>query len=104
MAYEVSRRTGEIGLRMALGAQRSAVIRLIMARSMILVGSGVTLGLVAAMALGRLVQSLLFGVRSIDSVMLLLTAVVLLGVGAAAAYWPARRATRLDPIASLRHE
>jgi ABC-type antimicrobial peptide transport system permease subunit len=104
MAYEVSRRTGEIGLRMALGAQRSAVMRLIMARSTILVGSGITLGLLAAMALGRLVQSLLFGVRSTDPVMLLLTAVMLLAVGAAAAYWPARRATRLDPIASLRHE
>ena len=103
-AYEVSRRTSEIGLRMALGVQRSAVMRLILGRSMILVGGGVALGLGAAMGLARLVQSLLFGVRSTDPVMLFLTGLMLVAVGAAAAYWPTRRASGLDPIPSLRHE
>ena len=65
-AYEVSRRTGEIGLRIALGAQRRDVMRLMLSRSMILVGSGVAVGPGTTLGLARLVQSLLFGVRSTD--------------------------------------
>jgi predicted permease len=103
-AYEVSRRTAEIGVRIALGAQRSDVVRLVFGRSMALVASGVALGLGAAVALARLVENLLFGVRSTDAVTLLLSAAMLLGVGAAAAYAPARRAASLDPIASLKYE
>jgi hypothetical protein len=103
-AYEVSRRTAEIGVRIALGAQRRDVLRLVLGRSMALVGSGVALGLGGGVGLSRLVESLLFGVRGTDAVTLLLAAAMLLGVGAAAAYWPARRAASVDPITSLRYE
>ena len=103
-AYEVSRRTAEIGVRIALGAQRRDVLRLVLGRSMALVGSGVALGLGGGVGLSRLVESLLFGVRGTDMVTLLLAAAMLLGVGAAAAYWPARRAASVDPITSLRYE
>jgi predicted permease len=103
-AYEVSRRTSEIGVRLALGAQRTDVVRLFVGRSMILVTIGVVLGVGGAAALGRLVESLLFGVRSSDAVTFFASAALLLAVGAAAAYWPARRAARLNPIATLRTE
>ena len=103
-AYEVSRRTAEIGVRLALGAQRADVVRLIVGRSMILVTSGVVVGLGGAAALARLVQSLLFGVRSSDAVTFVGSATMLLTVAAAAAYWPARRAARLNPLATLRAE
>jgi predicted permease len=103
-AYEVSRRTTEIGVRLALGAQRIDVVRLFVGRSMILVTSGVVLGLGGAAALARLVESLLFGVRSSDSVTFVASAAMLLATGAAAAYWPAHRAAKLNPIAALRVE
>jgi predicted permease len=101
-AYEVTRRTAEIGIRLALGAQRKDVVRLIVGRSMILVTCGVLAGLGGAAALARLVESLLFGVRGSDAVTFVASAATLLTVGAAAAYWPARRAARLNPIATLR--
>jgi predicted permease len=103
-AYEVSRRTAEIGVRLALGAQRTDVVRLIVGRSMILVTSGVVIGLAGAAALARMVESLLFGVRGADAVTLGGSAARLLATGAVAAYWPARRAARLNPIATLRAE
>jgi ABC-type antimicrobial peptide transport system permease subunit len=103
-AYEVSRRTAEIGVRIALGAQRRDVLRLVLCGSMALVAIGVVLGLCTALAMARLVDSLLFGVRSTDAVTLFVVAALLLGVGAAAAYWLARRAARLDPTTSLRYE
>lgn len=101
-AYEVSRRAAEIGIRLALGAQRTDIVRLIVGRSMILVTSGVLIGLAAAGALMRLVENLLFGVRSSDAVTFAASAATLLTVGAAAAYWPARRAAQLNPVATLR--
>jgi ABC-type antimicrobial peptide transport system permease subunit len=103
-AYEVSRRTTEIGVRLALGAQRADVVRLVVGRSMLLVTSGVLIGLAGAAALGRMVESLVFGVRSSDAVTLVGSAMILLITGAAAAYWPARRAARLNPLATLRAE
>jgi predicted permease len=103
-AYDVSRRTAEIGVRVALGAQRTDVMRLIVGRSLLLAAIGVVIGLGGCAALGRLVESLLFGVRSSDAVTFVASAVLLLTVGAAAAYLPARRAARLNPIAALRTE
>jgi predicted permease len=103
-AYDVSRRTAEIGVRLALGAQRTDVVRLIVGRSMILLTSGVLVGLGGAAALARLVESLLFGVRSSDAVTLVAAAAMLLTIGASAAYWPARRAAQLNPLATLRAE
>jgi len=103
-AYEVSRRTAEIGVRLALGAQRTDVVRLIVGRSMTLVTSGVLIGLAGAAALARVVESLLFGVRSSDAVTFVASAAILLSTGALAAYWPARRAAQLNPIATLRAE
>jgi predicted lysophospholipase L1 biosynthesis ABC-type transport system permease subunit len=102
-AYEVSRRTAEIGIRIALGAQTKNVLRLVLGRSLALVGSGVALGLAGAVALARLIESLLFVVRGADPVTLATAAAMLLIVGAAAAFWPARKAARLDPVSSLKY-
>ena len=101
-AYEVSQRTAEIGVRLALGAQRGDVVRLVVRRSMILVVTGVAVGLAGSAALGRLVDSLLFGVRGTDPATFVTAAGLLLTTGALAAYWPARRASRLSPVQTLR--
>jgi predicted permease len=101
-AYEVSRRTAEIGIRIALGAQPVHVARMVLGRSMVVVASGVALGLGAAVALAGAVESLLFEVHRTDLVALALSAVMLLGVAAVAAYRPARRAASLDPVICLR--
>jgi predicted permease len=103
-AYEVSRRTAEIGLRIALGAQPADIRRAVLRSVLVLIGTGLVVGLGVALGLGRLVESLLFGVRSTDLVTLLLATVLLLCVGAGAAYLPARRAMTLDPMVALRCE
>jgi predicted permease len=103
-AYDVSRRTKEIGLRMALGAQRNEVVQSVVRGAVLLVGIGVVVGLGAAAALAQLLESLLFGVRSTDWPTFAGAAVLLIAIGAAAAYWPARRAARVDPMIALRVE
>ena len=103
-AYDVSKRTSEIGLRLALGAQPADVVRLVAGRSMALVVTGVAIGLVGASTLSRLLESLLFDVQGADALTLVLTAAMLLVVGLAAAFWPARRAARLNPLTTLRTE
>jgi predicted permease len=103
-AYDVSRRTAEIALRIALGAQRGDVIRSVVGGSVLLVTIGVAIGLGAAMALVRFVRSLLFGVEGADLATLTGTAAMLVAVGVMAAYWPARRAAAVDPIAALRRD
>lgn len=103
-AYEVSRRTAELGVRIALGAQPSNIVRLVMGRAILLVGYGVGLGIVASVALMRITERLVYGVRAMEPASLLLPALMLLAVGAAAAQWPARRAASVDPISALREQ
>jgi predicted permease len=104
VAYSVARRTREIGVRMALGAQRQDVLRLVVGEGARLAAVGVVLGIGASLAVTRLVSSLLFGVGANDPTTFLLVAAVLAGVALLASYLPARRAMRLDPNVALRAE
>jgi len=104
MSYNVSRRTNEIGVRMALGARAATVLGLIMRESMWLVVSGVAIGLLLAVAAGRLIASQLFGLTPTDATTLLLATALMVAVSAAAGYLPARRASRVDPNEALRYE
>jgi len=104
VAYTVSQRTQEIGLRMAIGAQRNDVLRLVVGGGMKLALLGVVIGLVVALALGRLIATLLYEVTPFDPVSYSATIFVLLAVCALACYVPARRAMRVDPIVALRQD
>ncbi|MEO8050447.1 MAG: ABC transporter permease [Acidobacteriota bacterium] len=104
MSYAVEQRTQELGIRMALGADRSHVLRLVMAQGVKLAVGGVSLGLALAWALTRLISSLLFGVKASDPTTFGLVAAILAAVALAAAYVPARRATTIDPMIALRYE
>ena len=104
MSYSVSRRTNEIGIRMALGAQRAGVVSMVLRESMLMVVIGVVVGLAGAIAGGRFVQSVLFGLTPTDvwTISGAIGATVL--VSLAAGYLPARRASRVDPMVALRYE
>jgi len=104
MAYAVSQRTQEFGIRMALGAGRSDVLKQVFTEGGRLAAMGLALGLVAALALTRLMASLLFGVNPVDPLTLAAAAALLTFVALAACYIPARRATRVDPMTALRYE
>jgi predicted permease len=104
LAYTVARRTNEIGIRMALGAQQRQVLYLVLRQSAGLVAAGVTLGLLAALATTRLIASELYGLKPTDPLTLGFATFFLLAVAGLAAYFPARRATRVDPMVALRHE
>jgi predicted permease len=103
-AYSVTQRTHEIGVRMALGAEARQVWWLIIRRSFVELAIGLTLGLAGAFCVGRLLRSLLFQTSANDPVTLTSIATLLLVISLAACYWPARRATTVDPISALRHE
>ena len=103
-SYAVTRRKGEIAIRMALGAPRGSVVRLMLRDVVVLLALGMAAGLAASLAAGRLVTSLLFGVRPRDPVQLAGAVLILAAATAVAAYVPARRAARLDPMAALREE
>jgi putative ABC transport system permease protein len=104
LAFGVSARTRELGVRIALGASRVTVIGLVVRRAMALTAAGVLLGAAGAVAAGRALQSLLFDTTSLDAATFLATPLVLAGVALLASYLPARRAARIDPIAALRAE
>jgi predicted permease len=102
MAYSVSQRTREIGIRIAIGARQSDVSRMVMGRGLLLTGIGVFAGIAISLALARLVTSQLFGVRPADPATIASVVVLMTAVAGAAAYLPARRAARVDPVAALR--
>jgi predicted permease len=104
MSYSVSRRTNEIGIRMALGAQRAGVIGMVLRESMLMVAIGVLLGFAGAMAGGRFVESVLYGLSTTDALTISAAIGATLLVSLAAGYLPARRASRVDPMVALRYE
>ena len=104
MSYSVSRRTNEIGIRMALGAQRGGVVGMVLRESMMMVAIGVVLGLAGAVAAGRLVASVLYGLTANDVWSMAAAVTLMLAVSFFAGYLPARRASRVDPMTALRYE
>ena len=104
MSYNVSRRTNEIGIRMALGAQRQDVLRLVMGESMLLVAIGVVTGVGIALISSSFVATYLFGLPARDVVSMMLAVAVMVVVSALAGYLPARRASLVDPMVALHYE
>jgi putative ABC transport system permease protein len=104
LSFSVARRTNEIGTRMALGATRAAVLLLVLKQGTVLIAAGLILGLAGALVVTRSLASLLFGVRPTDPVSFIAVSALLLCAGILASYFPARRATRIDPMAALREE
>jgi len=104
LAYAVARRTGEIGIRMALGATRNDVVRAVLRRCLVLVAAGLVIGLVATLAAVRALERFLFEISSTDPATLIAAALLVTSAAVGASYIPARRATRVEPVEALRHE
>jgi len=104
MSCAVARRTNEIGVRMALGAERHNILAMVMREALILVTLGVALGIPAALAATRVISTMLYGLRPTDPLTMTVSASVMIAVAAFAGYLPARRATKVDPMVALRYE
>jgi putative ABC transport system permease protein len=104
LAYSVTQRTREIGIRMALGSPRGKILGLIVRRAMIMVGLGIFVGVVLAMGCGPLIQHFLYGITPHDSMTMVGAASLLFGIAILACLLPARRAAHVDPMVALRHE
>jgi ABC-type antimicrobial peptide transport system permease subunit len=104
LSYTLSQRTNEMGIRLALGAQRRDIIRLMLGEAMLPVLGGVAIGLAVALGATRLVASQLFGLAATDPLTISLATLLLVAVAALAAYFPARRASRVEPITALKYE
>jgi putative ABC transport system permease protein len=104
MAYAVTQRRREIGVRIALGATRRDVLRLVLTRALRIVAAGLIVGLAGAVVVTRVLQSFLFGVTPTDPIAFTIVTLLLMAVGLMAAWLPARRATKIDPSAALRAE
>jgi putative ABC transport system permease protein len=104
VAYTLSQRTGEIGLRMALGAQRSDILRIVLGEGALIVVAGVGAGLFGSVLLTRFLQTMLFEIKPTDPITFTALTILLAGVALMASFIPARRASRIDPLVALRHE
>jgi ABC-type antimicrobial peptide transport system permease subunit len=104
LSFVVTRRTRELGIRMALGANRGGVVRLVMGEMLLIVAIGTAGGVLAAVPLGKVVENQLFGVSGADLPVIAVSAAALFAASFVAAFAPAWRASRIDPMAALRHE
>ena len=104
MSYSAARRTNEIGIRMALGASRPGVMRLVLRDAIVMIAAGIAIGAPAAIAGGRYIRSQLFGLRPADPLTLAMASLALAAIALLAGYLPARRASRVEPMAALRYE
>jgi ABC-type antimicrobial peptide transport system permease subunit len=104
LAFQVARRTQEIGIRLALGAERGDVLQLVLAEGAALAIAGTLIGCAAALFLNRYLESFVFGIKPTDAMTVIAVAVLLIGVAVMASYVPARRAAKVDPMVALRYE
>jgi ABC-type antimicrobial peptide transport system permease subunit len=104
MAYAISRRTREIGIRMAIGASQGQVLAIVARRALLLIGSGTLVGLAVALAAGRFLEKILYGVQPTDPLTLAIVLMMMLAIAALACWIPARRAIRINPVTALRQE
>jgi macrolide transport system ATP-binding/permease protein len=104
VSYNVARRTGEIGIRMALGAQRAVVVRMVLREVLVAAAAGLAIGMGTALAISKYVESLLYGIKPNDPLALTMAVMTLLSAALLAGYMPARKASRIDPMTAVRHE